>query len=63
MPRRNKAVSFLLIPIAVFLCFIGWGLSFVGSKKESIRRRSKLSSQKEFGHACATSKSEGYNFL
>jgi hypothetical protein len=47
MRRRNRAVSFLLMPIAVFLWCIGWGLYWVGSKRESARPKPKLSVQKE----------------
>ncbi len=47
MPRRNRAVSFLLVPIAVFIWCIGWGLYWVGSKGESRRPKPKMSVQKE----------------
>ena len=42
MARRNRIVFLLVIPIAAFLWFIGWGLSFVGSKKGSKKIQTKL---------------------
>ena len=34
MPKRNKLVVLLLLPVAVFLWSIGWSLSRLGTKKE-----------------------------
>jgi hypothetical protein len=34
------------MPIAVFFWFVGWGLYWAGSKKESARPKPKLSVQK-----------------
>ena len=49
MPRRNRVVSFLLMPIAVFLWCIGWSLYWIGVKKETTKPKPnpKLSVQKE----------------
>jgi len=46
MPTRNRVASFLAMPVAVFLWFIGWGLYFVESKRESAKPKLKLSVQK-----------------
>jgi hypothetical protein len=42
MARRNRVVFLLVMPIAAFLWFVGWGLSFVGSKKSSKKIQTKL---------------------
>jgi hypothetical protein len=42
MPKRNRVASFLLMPFAVFLWCIGWGLYFVGSKRGATKLRSKF---------------------
>ncbi len=42
MARRNRVVFLLVMPVAAFLWFFGWSLSFVGSKKGSRRAQSKL---------------------
>ncbi len=47
MPKRNRSVSFLLMPIGVFLWCVGWGLYWVGSKRKSTRAKPKLTVQKE----------------
>jgi hypothetical protein len=47
MPKRNRAVSFLVMPIALLLWCIGWSLYWVGLKRESTIPKPKLSVQKE----------------
>jgi hypothetical protein len=47
MPRRNRALSIMVMPIAVLLFFIGWGLYWTGFKKEPRRHKVKLPGQKE----------------
>jgi hypothetical protein len=47
MPGRNRAVSFLLMPIAVFIWFIGWSLCWIGIKKEAKQIQPILAVQKE----------------
>jgi hypothetical protein len=32
MPKRNKVALLFVLPIAVFIWFIGWSLYWVGSK-------------------------------
>ena len=32
MPKRNRAALLLVLPIAVFLWFIGWSVYWVGSR-------------------------------
>jgi hypothetical protein len=46
MPKRNRLASFLLMPIAVFIWFVGWILCCVGSKHEATISKPKLSVQK-----------------
>jgi len=45
MPRRNRALTLLLIPITIFIWCIGWGLYVIGSKKESTKLMAKSSVQ------------------
>jgi nitrogen fixation-related uncharacterized protein len=47
MPRRTRAAFFLLMPIAVFLWFIGWSLLWTGIKREKATSTSKLSDKKD----------------
>jgi hypothetical protein len=47
MPRRNKAATLLLMPLAAFVWCIGWGLSWVGSKKQEAKLKPKLAVHKE----------------
>lgn len=47
MPRRNRALSIMVMPIAILLFFIGWSLNWTGSKKEPRRHKVKLSGQEE----------------
>jgi len=47
MPRRNKAVTFLLMPIAAFFWCIGWSLYGASSKKETATPNQKFSTPKE----------------
>jgi hypothetical protein len=42
MARRNRVVFLLVMPIAAFLWFVGWGLYFAGSKKGSKKIQTKL---------------------
>jgi hypothetical protein len=37
MPKRNRIAALLMVPIAVFLWCIGWGLYYTGWKKEKTR--------------------------
>ena len=34
MPKRNRILSFMVMPIAILLLCIGWSLIWIGSKKE-----------------------------
>jgi len=34
MPHRNKAVVFLVMPLAVFIWLIGWVMFYFGSRQE-----------------------------
>ena len=47
MRKRNKAVTLMLIPIAIFLWYIGWSLYWIGSKTITTRPmpKSKLPAQ------------------
>jgi hypothetical protein len=47
MPRRNRVVSFLIMPIAVFFWGIGWSLYWIGSTKKITKHKPQLSVQKE----------------
>jgi len=47
MPKRNRAASLFLLPIAVFIWCIGWGLYAVGSKKEAKRNKPKTTIQRK----------------
>jgi hypothetical protein len=47
MPKRNRAASFLLMPIAAFLWCIGWSLYWTGPKRETTIPKPKLPVQKE----------------
>jgi len=33
MPGRNRAILLLLMPVAVFLWCVGWGIYWFGSKR------------------------------
>ncbi len=35
MPKRNRAALLLVLPIAVFIWFIGWSLNWIGSKEHA----------------------------
>ena len=37
MRKRNKVVASLMLLVAVFIWFIGWGLYWAGSRKELVR--------------------------
>lgn len=58
MPTRRIVVSFLLLPIAVFLWCIGWSLYWAGSKSESTRAKLKLPVQKELNFYVLTPEQE-----
>jgi hypothetical protein len=45
MPKRNKVISRLVLPIGIFLWFIGWSLLILGSKME-IKRKTAISHPK-----------------
>jgi hypothetical protein len=47
MLRRGRIVSFLVTPIAAFLWIVGWGLFFVGSRREFAKPKPKMSVQRE----------------
>jgi hypothetical protein len=47
MPRRNKVASLVAMPIAALVWCIGWGLYFVGSKKQTTKLKPKLAIHKE----------------
>ena len=49
MRKRNRVVLFLLIPIVVFIWFIGWSLYWIGSRENAEPR--KPSSQNELAFA------------
>jgi hypothetical protein len=34
MPKRNKVALLFVLPIAVFIWFIGWSLYSIGSKRK-----------------------------
>ncbi len=42
MPKQKIVAFLLLMPIAAFLWFIGWGISFLGSRKGSNKIPAKL---------------------
>jgi hypothetical protein len=42
MPKRNKAISRLVLPITILLWFIGWSLFMLGSKMEMKRKMAIL---------------------
>jgi hypothetical protein len=46
MLMRRKVFAILVLPLAAFLWFIGWGLSWVGFKKTLISQHAKTTSQK-----------------
>jgi hypothetical protein len=48
MARRNRALSVIILPAAVVVWFIGWGLFWIGSKKELFKRKAESLVQKEF---------------
>jgi hypothetical protein len=42
MPKRNKVISRLVLPLAIFLWLIGWSLLMLGSKMETKRNMALL---------------------
>ena len=46
MRKRNRIALFLILPIVVFIWFIGWSLYWTGSRKESAKPK-EISDQKE----------------
>jgi hypothetical protein len=47
MPRRNRLVSFLLIPIGVVFWLVGWSLYWIGLKRESKTQKPKMPHKKQ----------------
>jgi hypothetical protein len=41
MPKKSRAVLSLVLPMAIFLWFIGWSLVMLGSKME-IKRKTAI---------------------
>ena len=41
MRRRNRFITFLALPLAVFLWVIGWSLSWIGSRERKVEPRKK----------------------
>jgi hypothetical protein len=41
MRKRNRVSLFLVLPIAVFIWFVGWSLSWIGSKGHVAPPRAK----------------------
>ena len=39
MRKRNRVIMFLLMPIVVFIWFIGWSLYWIGSKEHAKPRK------------------------
>lgn len=37
MPRQNKLGMLLVLPIVIFLWFVGWSLFWAGSMAESVK--------------------------
>jgi len=54
MPRRKRALSIMVMPIAILLFFIGWSLYWIGPKKEPRRNKVKLPGQKELAFIVPT---------
>jgi hypothetical protein len=46
MRQRNRIALFLILPIVIFIWFIGWSLYCTGSRKESAKQK-EISDQKE----------------
>jgi hypothetical protein len=49
MPRRNKAVVLLFMPIAVLIWFVGWAMVCFGSKRETFKPRVQKQPELTFG--------------
>jgi hypothetical protein len=47
MAKRNRALSVIILPAAVLVWVIGWGLFWIGSKKELFRHKAEALVQKE----------------
>ena len=39
MPRRNRLTVLLMLPIAVFLWFVGWSLYWTGLRKKQVHAK------------------------
>ena len=39
MPRRNRVAVLLMLPIAVFLWFVGWSLYWAGLRKKRVHAK------------------------
>lgn len=37
MPKRSRIVVFVMLPVAVFLWFVGWSFYWIGGKKEEAK--------------------------
>jgi hypothetical protein len=49
MPRRNKAVVLLFMPIAVLIWFVGWVMVYFGSKQKTYKPRVQKQPELTFG--------------
>jgi len=47
MPVRNRAISLLLMPVVVFLWFIGWSLYWFGLKRRTEMPQPKSPHEKD----------------
>jgi hypothetical protein len=39
MRKRNKVTLFLMLPIAIFIWFVGWSLYWIGSREKAVKPR------------------------
>ena len=46
MRKRNRVTLFLMLPIVIFIWFIGWSLYWIGSRGKAVKPR-KIIDQKE----------------
>jgi hypothetical protein len=42
MPRRNRAALLLILPIVIFMWFIGWSLYWIGSRGGAAKPRKTI---------------------
>jgi hypothetical protein len=63
MPKRNRVISRLLLPLAIFLWFIGWSIAWLGSKMEMKRKTAiphpKLLNEKDVTFIVPCSRAKG----